>query len=51
MITLTLDDSQILYVQWQQEVAQKQQEISAPGVTMPEYSGFYSRRNNWSEFE
>lgn len=39
MITLTLelDDSQILYVQWQQEVAQKLQEISALRVTMPEY--------------
>lgn len=45
MITLTLDDSQILYVQWQQEVAQKLQEISDLGVTMPECSGFYGRRN------
>ena len=38
MITLPLDNSQILYVQWKQEVAQKLQEISALGVTMPEYS-------------
>ena len=37
MVTVTLNDNQLLYAQWQHDISQKIGEVSALGVTMPEY--------------